>query len=170
MKAKYIAFGILVVAIAITFSAIAVEADAPPEWNHADWLYDVGRHKIYQTNWILYNRIWPEILAIEAKLDDPVSGLKALNIDLDQIIDLTDDVEPYLKHGDFGLVAIDDEVEYIIDLLENPGFGLEEIKVEVMDIYDWLTTDANVVQDAELTSAKNEIFNAITAAMNTIIG
>ncbi|MFQ5821162.1 MAG: hypothetical protein ACE5I5_14310, partial [Candidatus Heimdallarchaeota archaeon] len=168
MKRKYIGIAILVCAIALTLSVVyTVQGGSWTIDDLVDWMETRGSVYITRTTrwtkWIL-----AEVREIEAKLDDSIFGLEALNIDLDAIIDYTDEVEPYLKHTDFGLAAIDNEVEAIEAKLDNGTYGLAEIKSEVEAIETWLKVDGNVVQDLELDAAVTTITNAISSAQTAI--
>jgi hypothetical protein len=57
-KKFYALLGVVCVVFA-SFAVVYAATWTPDQM--ADYMYNIGRHKIYQTNWILYNEIGPQV-------------------------------------------------------------------------------------------------------------
>lgn len=74
-KQALIGIGILGWVIAVSVSFLYVFAPSP--WttqDMVDYMYNVGKHKIWQTNWILYNEIHPKVDDIDEKMGQGLVG------------------------------------------------------------------------------------------------
>ena len=160
---------ILVIAVALvagTISTATFVSAAPPE-NNPGKPFDAILQKLDEIIATLTGTD-TEVTNIEAKLDDPNTGLAAIKTAVDGIstggIPASTQTQIDNIESDVGMIkttvgGIDTEVTNIEAKLDNPNFGLEEIKKEVT------TIESNqFVPFAELIEPQEDGFTCATAA------
>lgn len=114
---------------------------------------------------IILCKLLDEIRQIEAKLDNPMFGLKEIK---NEIIEINDVV----SNSVFGLREVKNEIIDINNILTNEFFGLNEIKSEIIDINDLLNNATFGIPELknEIRVIENRTGRTIRLLTNDIFG
>ncbi|MEM2873151.1 MAG: hypothetical protein QXD82_03165 [Nitrososphaerales archaeon] len=104
------------------------------------------------------------VMAIEGKLDVIGPKIDAIKTAVETTIPATlADIKAKTDTIDWAdVTSIKGYVDEVESLLKDGNYGLSAIKTKVGDIYTWLTTDANIVDDSELAATESAITTAIS--------